>query len=58
VIAEVYLICLKCRRIPEWTKVRVETKDGKAVKNYEFEGLCPFCDGDKFEVVEVRSKDE
>jgi hypothetical protein len=56
-IAELYLVCLKCRRIPDWTEVR-ESKDekGRTVLNYEFRGLCPFCNGEQFEVVEVRNE--
>jgi hypothetical protein len=29
------------------------TNEGQLVKHYEFSGVCPFCNGGKFEVVEV-----
>lgn len=55
-IADMYLVCLDCRRIPEWTTVTVSRNEkGEVVKHYEFEGVCQFCKGTKFEVVEVRS---
>lgn len=57
-IREMYLICMGCKRIPEWTKITA-TKDsnGNVVKHYEFNGMCPYCRAGKFEVVEVRQKE-
>lgn len=54
--AEVYLVCLTCKRIPEWTKMTSsKNENGEVVKHYEFKGVCPFCNGTQFQVVEVRS---
>ena len=58
-VAELYLRCLGCRRIPNWTKVTQTTNEKEQiVKHYEFNGLCPYCNGSKFEVVEARSAKE
>ena len=55
--AEIYLVCLSCKRIPEWTTVTAEMNEkGELVKHYEFKGVCRFCNGTQFEVVEVRSR--
>ena len=56
-VAEMYLVCISCKRIPDWTNVTVDKNEkGQTVKKYEFEGLCPFCNGSKFEVIEVTEK--
>ena len=58
-IAELYLVCLHCKRIPAWTRTSVVKKpDGTTEKKYEIEGQCPFCGHGEFEVVEVRNKDD
>ncbi len=57
-IAEMYLVCCNCKRIPEWTTMVVKRNEkGETVKYYEFEGACHFCKGMRFEVVEVRSQE-
>jgi hypothetical protein len=58
-VAELYLVCLGCARIPDWTNVTVTIQSqGKIVKGYEFTGNCPYCGGGKFNVVEVTNKQE
>lgn len=52
-VQELYLLCTNCQRIPDWTSVKTSTDNGKTTTNYEFSGVCPFCKGGKFELVEV-----
>jgi Zn finger protein HypA/HybF involved in hydrogenase expression len=55
-VAELYLVCTKCKRIPEWTKVTEEKNaEGHTIKKYEHTGVCPYCQNGQFEVVEVTS---
>jgi hypothetical protein len=55
-VAELYLKCLDCGRIPDWTTTVETVNDatGETVKHYTFDKQCS-CGGGSFEVVEVRS---
>ena len=54
--AQLYLRCIKCGGVPEWSSVEYQQKeDGTLVVRYRMdEEGCPLCAGQEFEVVEVK----
>lgn len=55
-VAEIYLKCLKCGRIPEMERTEGKNAAGQIVLKYELKTNCLHCGSGEFEVIEVRSK--